>query len=275
MTNGCGFFARIFSASMRFDATNDLRKWNFELRAQLAGKIAFALNPHRLAGRAENADAGFHQILRPRLQRPVNGLRNDDINFVFANQRHRTRKRVARKSFPDERRRKMAVIAREIRRDVRARVRQRRADAVRERADAENHHGRRTFELNFARHFAQLFRNLLRRNVKNSRSTRVCGQMSGVPAEFVESHSPASFNGRELRVDDGFWQRPKHGGTPAHPSRLDFARRSGNLFVVSFVAEFNSLPLPSLVKRSLDASMPVRSAKAWRNRNCRWPILPH
>jgi hypothetical protein len=76
-----------------------LRKGNFESAHKLAGKIAFALDPHRLAGRTENADAGFHQILRPRLQRPVNGLRDDDLNAVFLEQRNRAGKGVARKSF--------------------------------------------------------------------------------------------------------------------------------------------------------------------------------
>ena len=116
-----------------------LRKGNFEIRAQLPGEVALALNPHRLARGAENADARLQQILRPRLQRPVNGLRDDDLHAVFLDERNRAGKRVARKSRPDQRRREMAVIAGEISRDLRARVRQRPPDAVRERADAENH----------------------------------------------------------------------------------------------------------------------------------------
>ena len=116
-------------------------KRNPELRAQPAREIAFAFNPHRLAGRAENAHAGFHQIFCPTRLRPINGLRNDDVNFFFANQRNRTWKRVARISFAGKRGREMAVVAREIRRDARARVRQRGTDAMRERADAQGHHG--------------------------------------------------------------------------------------------------------------------------------------
>jgi hypothetical protein len=42
---------------------------------------------------------------------------------------------------------------------------------------------------------------------------------------------------------------------------------------VSFVAEFNSLPLDALVKKSLDAGAAVRESR-WRNQNCRWPISP-
>ena len=66
-----------------------LRKGDFEIGAQLPGEIPFAFNPHRLAGRTENADTRFQQILRPRVQRPVNGLRNDDINAVFPDERDR------------------------------------------------------------------------------------------------------------------------------------------------------------------------------------------
>ena len=51
MTNGCGFRARIFSASMRLEATKRFRKRNFNLCAQFAREIAFASDPHRLAGR--------------------------------------------------------------------------------------------------------------------------------------------------------------------------------------------------------------------------------
>ena len=47
--------------------------------------------------------------------------------------------RLAREHRPDERRREMPVAAREISRDARAGIRQRAADAVRERADAEDH----------------------------------------------------------------------------------------------------------------------------------------
>ena len=74
----------------------------------------------------------LHQIVCPRRERPVNGLRNDDINVLSTNQRHRTREGVLRKRFAHERRREMAVIPREVGRNARARIRQCLADAVRE-----------------------------------------------------------------------------------------------------------------------------------------------
>ena len=61
-----------------------LRKGNFEIRAQLRGRNrarARCASPRRVG--TENADARLQQILRPRLQRPVNGLRDDDLNAVF------------------------------------------------------------------------------------------------------------------------------------------------------------------------------------------------
>ena len=130
---------------------------NFELRTQLAGEIAFALNPHRFASWGKNPDAGFHQIFRPRCLRPINGLRNDNVDFFLLQQWNWAWKSVARKSFTCERRRKVSVIAGQVRRDVRACIRQRGSDAVRERADTENHGGGRGL-LRFARHANQLMK---------------------------------------------------------------------------------------------------------------------
>ena len=45
---------RIFSASSRLRATYDCGKGNFELGAEVPGKIALALDSHRLAGGTEN-----------------------------------------------------------------------------------------------------------------------------------------------------------------------------------------------------------------------------
>ena len=118
-----------------------LRKRDFELRAKFAGKIAFALNAHRLAGRRKNADAGFHQILRPRCSaQSMDCGMTTSLFFLISGTG--LGKRRCEKVLPDERWREMAVIARQIRRDVRPGVRQRLPDAVRKRADAENHHRR-------------------------------------------------------------------------------------------------------------------------------------
>jgi len=123
-------FRQDFFGSFLIGRNVGRRKGNFEVRAQFSGEVAFALDPHRFARGAENAGARLQQILRPRLQCPVNGLRDDDLHAVFLDERNRAGKRVARKCRSDQRRREMAVIAGEISRDVCARVRQRLADTV-------------------------------------------------------------------------------------------------------------------------------------------------
>ena len=111
------------------------------VRTQLAGKIAFALNAHGVAGRAQQSHAGVHEILSPRCLRPINGLRHDELHAEFFDERHGTRMRLAQKSRPGERRREVRVVARQVRGDGRAVIFQRLRDAVSERSDAQRQDG--------------------------------------------------------------------------------------------------------------------------------------
>ena len=101
--------------------------------------IALAFNHVGFAGRAENRDVQALKFLRPLLQRPVNGHRNDKINLLLLQQFAGIRIIQFIKGFPFLHRPVMAVIAVEIGRNVRARFFQNPQHALRKRADAEQH----------------------------------------------------------------------------------------------------------------------------------------